>query len=63
MKTYFKIFPYVFLVLAVLFLYEGIMKVSNGENGLVMFLFTGALIFMFFFQKWKYRKFTGSQDK
>ena len=59
MKTYFKLFPYVFLILAGFFLYDGIEKMRNGENALITFLFIGALIFMFFFQKWKYRNFTG----
>jgi hypothetical protein len=64
MKTYFKFFPYVFLVLAVLFLFDGIDKIKNGEDYLLTFLFIGALIFMFFFQKWKYRNFTGgNKDK
>lgn len=63
MKTYFKIFPYVFLILAGLFLFDAIDKIRNGEDVLLTFLFIGALIFMFFFQKWKYRKFTGGNKE
>ncbi|RDI15861.1 hypothetical protein [Flavobacterium sp. AG291] len=60
MKTYFKIFPYVFLILGVLFLYDAVTRLRSGEDAVVSFLFVGALIFMFFFQRWKYRKFTDS---
>jgi hypothetical protein len=49
-----KIFHYVhylYLVMGVLFIYQGITNVQNGENSIVSFLFAGVAIFMFFFRR------------
>lgn len=54
---YFKFVPYLFLVFAALFLYDGIMKAIEGRDAVISFLFTGVAIFMFFFRKRYYKKF------
>jgi len=62
---YFKIIPYLFLILAGLFLYDAIEKTREGEDPLISFLFTGVAIFMFFFRRRNYRKFdnnNGTKD-
>jgi len=42
---------YLYLVMAILFLYEGIVKMQNQENPIVVFLFAAVAIFMFFFRR------------
>ncbi len=42
---------YLYLVMAILFLYEGIVKIQEGENPIVVFLFAAVAIFMFFFRR------------
>ncbi|MCG2609980.1 hypothetical protein LZZ90_00490 [Flavobacterium sp. SM15] len=49
-----KVFKYVYViyaVMAVLFLYDGIVKYQEGQNCILSFLFAGVAIFMFFFRK------------
>lgn len=55
--------PYLFLVIAALFLIEAITKLNNGEDSVLYFLFTGAAIFMFFFKRYQYRKFGNGTKK
>lgn len=42
---------YLYLVMAILFLYEGIVKMQNKENPIVVFLFAAVAVFMFFFRR------------
>ncbi|ESU21657.1 hypothetical protein FCR2A7T_01110 [Flavobacterium cauense R2A-7] len=42
---------YLYLVMAILFLYEGIVKMQQDENPIVVFLFAAVAIFMFFFRR------------
>ncbi|ESU29643.1 hypothetical protein FLJC2902T_01150 [Flavobacterium limnosediminis JC2902] len=42
---------YVYLVMAVLFAYDGIVRLQNGENALLSFLFAAGAVFMFFFRR------------
>lgn len=42
---------YLYLVMATLFLYEGIVKMQQDENPIVVFLFAAVAIFMFFFRR------------
>lgn len=42
---------YLYLVMAILFLYEGIVKMQQNENPVVVFLFAAVAIFMFFFRR------------
>ena len=47
-----KIFQYAYIVFAVLFIYDGIMKWGDGTNGAYISLGLAALaIFMYFFRK------------
>ena len=55
--TYFKYIPYLFLVVAILFLVDGIQKLQEGKNAMLSFIFTGIGIFMFFFRRWSYNKY------
>lgn len=60
---YFKLIPYLFLVFAALFLVDAIVRLNNGEDPLISFLFTGVAVFMFFFRKRYYKKFDDSNRK
>jgi hypothetical protein len=60
---YFKLIPYLFLVFAALFLIDGIVRLNEGENPVVSFLFTGVAIFMFFFRRKYYKKFENRDNK
>lgn len=42
---------YLYLIMAILFLYDGIVKMQNKENALLSFLFAAVAIFMFFFRR------------
>ena len=42
---------YLYLVMAILFIVEGIAKIQKNENALVVFLFAAVAIFMFFFRR------------
>lgn len=42
---------YLYLVVAILFIVEGIVKLRAGESYVVHFLFALAAIFMFFFRR------------
>ena len=55
--TYFKYVPYFFLIFAALFLYDAIVRVRDGENAIISFLFAGIGVFMFFFRRWSYNKY------
>ncbi len=42
---------YMYLIMAVLFIYDGIVRVQNNENSILSFLFAAAAVFMFFFRR------------
>ncbi|CAM3508252.1 PEP-CTERM protein-sorting domain-containing protein [Flavobacterium saliperosum] len=48
---------YLYLVMAILFLYEGIVKIQHHESPVVVFLFAAVAIFMFFFRRHFSNKF------
>lgn len=54
---YLKYMAYIYLVIAVLFAVDGIVKLNDGEDAVISFLFAGVGIFMFFFKKNSYKKF------
>jgi hypothetical protein len=56
---YFKIVPYLYLVMAGFFVYSGIMAIIEKEAGhaVISFCFAGAAVFMFFFRKKFQNKF------
>jgi uncharacterized membrane protein len=60
---YFKLIPYLFLVFAALFLIDGIVRLNEGENPVISFLFTGVAIFMFFFRRKYYKRFENKDNK
>lgn len=47
---YLKIVSYLYLVVAVFFIYDGIMKIKTEESYVLSFLFAGLAVFMFFFR-------------
>lgn len=53
---------YMYLILAVLFIYDGIVKVQNNENPIMIFLFAAAAVFMFFF-RWHFSKKIKNNNK
>ncbi len=46
-----KYVHFLYLVLAVLFIYEGVRRQQAGESYLINFLFAAVAIFMFFFRR------------
>ncbi|WP_154656440.1 hypothetical protein [Flavobacterium suncheonense] len=50
---------YLYLILFVLFLLDGIDRVQKDENAVVSFLFAAMAVFMFFFRK----KFSNRMNK
>lgn len=60
---YLKYTQYAYLIVAILFLYEAIMKMSAGEaTPWLSFLIAGVGIFMFFFRR-KFAKKMENQNK
>ncbi|MEC4115617.1 MULTISPECIES: hypothetical protein [Myroides] len=54
-----RIIPFFYLVIAALFIYDAIDKISKGENNFWLnFIIAGVAIFMFFFR----RKFAKRMD-
>ena len=60
---YFKLIPYLFLIFAALFLIDAIVRLNDGENPVISFVFTAVAIFMFFFRRRYYKKFNDSDKK
>lgn len=60
---YFKLIPYLFLVFATLFLIDAIVRLNNGEDPIISFLFSGVAVFMFFFRRRYYRRFNDTDKK
>lgn len=56
---YLKFISYVYLVAAVYFIYDGIMRLQSGENAFLVFLLAGIAIFMFFFRMNFFKKYSG----
>lgn len=48
---YLKFVAYLYLIVAAFFLYDAIVRLQNGENAIISFLFVGIAIFMFFFRR------------
>lgn len=58
-----KYVHYIYLLLAVLFVYDGIVKLNSGEGSpWLTFAFAAACIFMFFFRR-KFSKKMGDRYK
>lgn len=60
---YFKYTPYLYLVAALFFLYDAIMRINTGETPYVSFAFVAVAVFMFFFRRWNYRKYTNNRNQ
>ncbi|AWH86944.1 hypothetical protein HYN59_07315 [Flavobacterium album] len=53
---YWKYAPYLFLALAAFALYDAIMRMNEGRDPLISFLFAGLAIAYFFFKRNFYKK-------
>lgn len=60
---YLKYMAYIYLVMALVFVVDGIVRVNDGEDALISFLFAGVGVFMFFFRKSSYKKFQERNPK
>ncbi|WP_366185178.1 hypothetical protein [Flavobacterium ovatum] len=61
--NYLKYTPYIYLVFAIYFIYEGVMKWNESENKpWLHFVIAGMAIFMFFFRR-KFAKKINDQNK
>jgi hypothetical protein len=50
MKIY-KYFYYVYLIMAIFFLYDAYVRITENQNSILSFLFAALAIFMFFFRR------------
>jgi len=60
---YLKYMAYIYLFMALVFAIDGIVKLNNGENPIISFLFAAVGVFMFFFRKSSYKKFHDRSPK
>lgn len=54
---YLKITAYIYLAVALFFIYEGITVLNNNEDSIIMFLLAAVSIFLFFFRLRNAKKF------
>jgi hypothetical protein len=59
---YLKLIPYLFLVAGIVFFVSGIDRYNSGDDYIISFLFSGLAIFMFFFRRWQYKKFSNRDN-
>lgn len=57
MNTYFKYMPYLFLIVAVLFVVEGISKYNEGADVLPYIILAVAAVGFFFIRRKSYKRF------
>lgn len=60
---YLKYMAYLYLFIAIVFAIDGVVRLNNGEDSLISFLFAGVGVFMFFFRKNSYKKFQDRAPK
>ncbi|WP_166922791.1 hypothetical protein [Flavobacterium poyangense] len=61
--SYLKYTSYVYILFAVFFIYDGVVKLNEGkENATMSFIIAGLAVFMFFFRRKFGRKFS-DRDK
>lgn len=58
---YLKFISYLYLAVAALFVYDGIMKLKADENSVISFGIAGVAVFMFFFRRWSQKKMENSR--
>ncbi|MGE6354500.1 hypothetical protein ACQKCJ_11595 [Flavobacterium sp. NPDC079362] len=62
--NYLKYTQYVYLAFAVYFIYDGVIKINEGNNGATLsFIIAGMAVFMFFFRRKFARKFDDRNKK
>jgi positive regulator of sigma E activity len=62
--NYLKYTQYVYILFAVFFIYDGIMKLNEGnDNSTLSFIIAGLAIFMFFFRRKFSKKFDDRNKK
>lgn len=57
MTTYFKIVPYLFLLLGIFALADAIMRINEGRDPIISFAFAALAVFMFFLRRKQYRRY------
>jgi len=63
MNSYLKVIPYIYLLAGLFFIYSGIVRYNEGEEGFwLWFVIAGLSIFMFFFRMRFARKFMDRKD-
>lgn len=60
---YFKYTPYLYLIAAIAFLIDGIIRLVDKEDPYISFAFVAIAIFMFFFRRWNYRNINRRNQK
>lgn len=58
--AYFKYIPYVFLLIAIMFTVDGIMRYNEGGDGLPQLLLAGAGVAFFFIRRKSYSRYNNS---
>lgn len=60
---YLKFIPYLYIIFALFFIYDAVIKLQNGENAILSFVFAGIAVFMFFFRRYNAKKFEDRTKK
>lgn len=60
---YFKYTPYLYLVAALFFVFDGIMRIQEGKAPYISFVFVAVAVFMFFFRRWSYGRYNNRNQK
>lgn len=64
MNNYFKIVPFVYLAAGLFFIYSGIVRYGEKEEGFwIWFVIAALCVFMFFFRMRFARRFENKKDK
>lgn len=61
--NYLRFTQYVYLVFGLLFIYEGIAKLNEGESPWLYFTIAAVAVFMFFFRRKFAKKYDGTNNK
>jgi len=54
---YLKFIPFLYIIFVFFFIYDAILKLQNGEDPVISFVFAGIALFMFFFRRSNAKKF------
>jgi MYXO-CTERM domain-containing protein len=60
--AYFKYVPYFFLLVAAIFVYDAVMRYTDGADPLPSVLLALAAVAMFFIRRRSYKRYTGQNN-